>query len=105
MSIQSPHNRLCRLERQRVEMLRLQSELKGAEACIARLENKWWLQRVDGRVWLRTFRQLRQDLYGEVYDELKNVIGNNVDHQTEKKIMRELLDKQMDPGNGSAGQS
>ena len=35
-------------------MLHLQKELECAESRIARLENGWWLRRVDGRVWHST---------------------------------------------------
>ena len=238
LEIESLHKRLCRLERQRAEVRELRAQLEYAESRIARLENEWWLQRVDGGVWhsttlerwveikkekaitvrddgkwsngwqhdngyvcvwdfrsydnfsagwqsggksfiqaqtepgivwieidveaiangdylsprdygkkmdagelmprvilgceggikervdhkhwgrvelitaektwttlkasiedkdcpscARTFRQVRQDLYGDVYNELKNVIGNNVDQQTERKILQEFLDQ------------
>ena len=54
MTVTSLHERLCRLERQRSEVLQLKTQLEEAEARIARLENEWWLQRVDGGVWHST---------------------------------------------------
>lgn len=54
LSITSLHERLCRLERQRGEVLRLEEELEEAKARIAKLKNEWWLRHVDGGVWHTT---------------------------------------------------
>lgn len=54
LAMKSLHERVCRLERQRSEVLCLQEQLEHAESRIARLENGWWLHRVDGRVWHST---------------------------------------------------
>ena len=39
----------------------------------------------------RTHSQARKDLYAEVCDALNDALGNNVDQQTARKIMQELL--------------
>ena len=54
MTVESLHERVCRLEQQRSEVLGLRGDLKHAESRVARLENDWWLQHVDGRVWHTT---------------------------------------------------
>ena len=73
LSITSLHERLCRLERQRCEVLPLQEELKDAESRIARLENEWWLLRVDGGVWhsttLERWKQIEKDATIVVRDD------------------------------------
>lgn len=65
MTVESLHERVCRLERQRSEVLGLQEDLKHAESRIARLENDWWLQHVDGKVWhtttLERWKQIAED--------------------------------------------
>ena len=54
MTVESLHERVRRLEQQRSEVLGLREDLKHAESRIARLENAWWLQHVDGGVWHST---------------------------------------------------
>ena len=73
MTISSLHERLCRLERQRVEVLQLQADLERAEARIARLENEWWLRRVDRGVWhsttLESWKQIEKEKAITVRDD------------------------------------
>ena len=65
LTITSLHHRLCRLERQRGEVLRLEEELEEARARMARLENEWWLRYVDGGVWhsttLERWKQIEEE--------------------------------------------